>query len=522
VSDQLPEDWDGGGLDLTTGEPIAASRDATLTERARGFARRASIHGEAFVRLLPHRPALAAALTGAAIGYFNGPLALLAAVGVGAFLLHRQSGFTLPISGPDAVRRTLPFLGRVLVGMFFVLPIVSAGLMLPGFRNPTTIDRYVSIAIAEPSSMFERHTSFPYPGIPLLALAAIALIGFGLWRPRRRTHLIALVVGVVLFIASPVLSSVVNGDPGFHLDPREYAVGMYVALAGVALLVFAQLQGRQPPLTVQGGEAPPTDEVSPPSSLSPPSVLAVAGPAILLAGAFEGQPSTLFGLPFEALHHSIASLIAAGAGAAVGYSTTDQEAEQEHPTVFLSLKFPAGYSPNIFTEGWVFAARCILNPGTDDEVDVSDQVEWSGSGSFSPPVGRTTRPKFAAPGPQTVTLTYRGQGPDVTKEFATNAVDPIGAFASVGTIAACPADAHGCPADPHPTVGPIITGSPTVFIDGRPAARRGDAGVHAVCCGPNMYTIVGGDRSVLIDGRPAARIGSRTQHCGGLGTLVAG
>ncbi|MCK7483771.1 MAG: PAAR domain-containing protein [Candidatus Moduliflexus flocculans] len=38
--------------------------------------------------------------------------------------------------------------------------------------------------------------------------------------------------------------------------------------------------------------------------------------------------------------------------------------------------------------------------------------------------------------------------------------------------------------------------------------------MHSGCCGPNTYTIVSGDPSVLIDGRPAAIKGSQTKHCG--------
>lgn len=74
----------------------------------------------------------------------------------------------------------------------------------------------------------------------------------------------------------------------------------------------------------------------------------------------------------------------------------------------------------------------------------------------------------------------------------------------------------------HPTVGPITTGSPNVFVNGRPAARVGDIGVHAACCGPNTFKIISGDSQVLINGRPAAKIGSQTNHCGGVGSIVGG
>ncbi|MBI5706957.1 MAG: PAAR domain-containing protein [Armatimonadetes bacterium] len=84
-----------------------------------------------------------------------------------------------------------------------------------------------------------------------------------------------------------------------------------------------------------------------------------------------------------------------------------------------------------------------------------------------------------------------------------------------------PACAHGCPACPHTVIGPVTSGSPTVRINGQPAARVGDVGTHTACCGPNTFRIEEGDSQVLIDGKPAARIGDKTKHCGGAGKLVA-
>jgi uncharacterized Zn-binding protein involved in type VI secretion len=43
-------------------------------------------------------------------------------------------------------------------------------------------------------------------------------------------------------------------------------------------------------------------------------------------------------------------------------------------------------------------------------------------------------------------------------------------------------DAHGCPACPHPTIGPAIAGSPNVLTNGRPAIRLQDPRIHAACC----------------------------------------
>lgn len=85
-----------------------------------------------------------------------------------------------------------------------------------------------------------------------------------------------------------------------------------------------------------------------------------------------------------------------------------------------------------------------------------------------------------------------------------------------------PADAHGCPACPHPAVGPAIQGSPNVLTNGLPSVRVGDAGIHAACCGPNKWNAKTGSGSVLINGRPAHRLGDMVKHCGGTGRMVQG
>ena len=83
--------------------------------------------------------------------------------------------------------------------------------------------------------------------------------------------------------------------------------------------------------------------------------------------------------------------------------------------------------------------------------------------------------------------------------------------------------AHGCPACPHPVQGPILQGSVTVFINGLPAARVDDIGVHAACCGPNMYEIKMGSSTVFIDGKAAARKDDMTLHCNiGNGKIIQG
>jgi uncharacterized Zn-binding protein involved in type VI secretion len=180
----------------------------------------------------------------------------------------------------------------------------------------------------------------------------------------------------------------------------------------------------------------------------------------------------------------------------------------------VRLTYPAGRSPNVFTTGWLFGASCTLNGK-----DYSDQVKWSGTGSFSPDTGTRSRPSFNAEGANTITLTVKINDKDYSRTFNVNAVSPAG-YACVGMLALCPADSHGGPIDAQQVVGPIITGSAHVLVNGKPAARVGDKGVHSACVGPNTFEIVGGDESVLIDGKAAAKIGSTTRHCGGMGRII--
>ncbi len=189
--------------------------------------------------------------------------------------------------------------------------------------------------------------------------------------------------------------------------------------------------------------------------------------------------------------------------------------------VTLALTYPAGKSPKVFTKGWVFGAKCMVGSG-ENRKDISDQVKWSGTGSFSPDRGPMSRPIFANTGANKITLSVVVNGKPVKKTFKVQAVSSA-TYACVGSLAQCPSDAHGCPACPHAPVGPIISGSPNVYVDGKPAARVGDRGVHAACCDGNYYEIVTGDPQVLINGRPAAKMGlTETRHCGGTGALISG
>ena len=204
-----------------------------------------------------------------------------------------------------------------------------------------------------------------------------------------------------------------------------------------------------------------------------------------------------------------------------GYNREVEKLNQMTADVQVSLTFPAGKSPKVFTKGWVFGARCLVNPGTKEQLDISDEVRWKGTGTFVPDRGPKSRPVFNAPGTNRITLYFEEEGKVVfEKSFTVETVDPAG-YARMGDRAFCPSDSHTCPACPHPgVIGPITSGSPTVLIGGFAAARVGDVGIHAACCGKNQFVIKQGDATVLIDGKPAARRGDRTQHCGGVGKII--
>ncbi|TMQ13215.1 MAG: hypothetical protein E6J90_29035 [Deltaproteobacteria bacterium] len=85
-----------------------------------------------------------------------------------------------------------------------------------------------------------------------------------------------------------------------------------------------------------------------------------------------------------------------------------------------------------------------------------------------------------------------------------------------------PADAHGCPACPHPAVGPAIVGSPDVNVNKLPAIRVDDTGSHMACCGPNTWTAKVGSGTVFINSKAAHRMGDQDQHCGGSGQMIEG
>lgn len=212
---------------------------------------------------------------------------------------------------------------------------------------------------------------------------------------------------------------------------------------------------------------------------------------------------------------AVAALVVAGPMAHAG---PDDE-------VTLELTYPAGRSPNVFTQGWVFGARCTVTSAAGEQTDRSADVAWSGTGTFAPARGPLSHPAFHAQGENTITLTIEIDERTVTRSWTVTAIDPVlpaqgQPFAKLGDFVKCAACMHGCVACPHVVIGQITSGSPNVTIGGLPAARQGDTGTHSTCCGANMFEITGGDAGVLIDGKPAARLKHSTRHCGGVGEIM--
>ncbi len=186
------------------------------------------------------------------------------------------------------------------------------------------------------------------------------------------------------------------------------------------------------------------------------------------------------------------------------------------------LLFPLGKSPKVFDKGWLFGASFKLLDENGAEIDLSDKIEWSGTGSFEPDKGAKSRPTFINIGDNTIILTVEHEGKTYKKEYPVSTVEAE-KYARVGSIAQCAADSHGSLGDPLPALGPVITGNGNVLINGLPAACEGDRGVHAICSGPNTFVITseGCDGNVLINGKKAAMLNTITKHCGGIGQIVS-
>ena len=90
----------------------------------------------------------------------------------------------------------------------------------------------------------------------------------------------------------------------------------------------------------------------------------------------------------------------------------------------------------------------------------------------------------------------------------------------LGDLSQITGDAHGCPACPHPAVGPAVKGSSDTITNGRPSIRVGDKGVHAACCGPNTWEAQKGSTSVFINHKATHRKDDMDRHCGGIGKMI--
>lgn len=92
----------------------------------------------------------------------------------------------------------------------------------------------------------------------------------------------------------------------------------------------------------------------------------------------------------------------------------------------------------------------------------------------------------------------------------------------VGDISETTSDTHAHPCCAHICTGPAICGSEDVLVNGLPALRINDTGIHSTCCGANVWQATEGATGVLINDQRAHREGDRTQHCGGAGRLITG
>lgn len=191
-------------------------------------------------------------------------------------------------------------------------------------------------------------------------------------------------------------------------------------------------------------------------------------------------------------------------------------------TIRLTLTFPAGKSPKVFTDGWVFGAEAVETPDSRSPHNISGEVRWKGTGIFNPDRGPLSRPTFNRPGSNSITLYVEREGKVVAeKTFAIDTIDPKG-YAQLGSTVHCPLYAMGCPGCPHDVRGKIQNGSPNVRIGGLPAVRVGDTGFSIGGCGPNVVTVQSGDPSVLIEGKPAARVNDKVKFDGGVGVIETG
>lgn len=81
---------------------------------------------------------------------------------------------------------------------------------------------------------------------------------------------------------------------------------------------------------------------------------------------------------------------------------------------------------------------------------------------------------------------------------------------SFGHVHKCPMCTMG---SPHNVIGPFVTGSPDVYINGRNVIRMGDPGVAAACCDTNMFKAKECSKTVFVNGLGVVQMGDITEHC---------
>ena len=203
-----------------------------------------------------------------------------------------------------------------------------------------------------------------------------------------------------------------------------------------------------------------------------------------------------------------ASAIGAAVVAGSGLVAEDADAQVEAPQIVSAW----GATPKVLTV-WRFK---VLLPRM---IASSTSVSWSGTGTFKPDGPTTCLATFKAPGHNTVNATIVRDL--VTQTVTLNVVAKnADLYARMSSHVECPADAHGCPACPHPVSGKFIEGMPDLSIRGLPVVHVGHKGVHAACCGPNTFELAAGDPEVLVNGKAVGIVGSRTKHCGGDGRIT--
>jgi uncharacterized Zn-binding protein involved in type VI secretion len=90
----------------------------------------------------------------------------------------------------------------------------------------------------------------------------------------------------------------------------------------------------------------------------------------------------------------------------------------------------------------------------------------------------------------------------------------------LGDKARIDVDTHGGPCCPHAAIGPAISASSNVLVNGIPALRLGDIGMAAPCCGSSIWKVVQASGGVFINGSAMVRKGDIVQSCGGIGKMI--